>query len=185
VALTAFLRLVREADARDLGRRLGAASTTAWLWARLRLRPGEAKTLVDLANRLRVGDPDGGPVDCAANVASTAGGRSMPATAAALAAGAVSADHAGVIARTMVELPGGLSTEPERLAETALAGWAAEHDPVTVGRLARHLIHALDTETLADREQRDDSHGPRPRRRVGNKARSDHGYRFSDASATA
>ena len=42
------LRLVREADARDLGRRLGATSTVAWLRARLRLRPGEAKTRVEL-----------------------------------------------------------------------------------------------------------------------------------------
>ena len=105
------LRLVREADARDLGRRLGATSTTGWLRFRLRLRPGEAKTRVDLANRLRVGEQDAGPVDYAANVGTTAGGRSMPATAAALAEGAVSVDHAGVIARTMVELPGGLSTE--------------------------------------------------------------------------
>jgi hypothetical protein len=148
------LRLVREADARDLGRRLGATSTTAWIRHRLRLRPGEAKTRVDLANRLRIGDPVDGPVDFAANVASTAGGRSMPATAAALAEGAVSVDHASVIARTMVELPGGLSTEQEHIAETHLAGWARQHDPVTVGRLGRHLIHALGTDTLEDREQR-------------------------------
>ena len=148
------LRLVREADARDLGRRLGATSTTGWLRARLRLRPGEAKTRVDLANRLRVGESIDGPVDFAANVGTTAGGRSMPATAAALAEGAVSTDHAAVIARSMVELPGGLSTEQERVAETNLAGWAREHDPVTVGRLARHLIHALDTATLEEREQR-------------------------------
>jgi hypothetical protein len=40
------LRLVREVDARDLGRRLGAPSTAAWLAGRLRLRPGEAKTRV-------------------------------------------------------------------------------------------------------------------------------------------
>src|SRR5918995_3872646 len=40
------LRLVREVDARDLGRRLGALSTAAWLAGRLRLRPGEAKTRV-------------------------------------------------------------------------------------------------------------------------------------------
>ncbi len=88
------LRLLREADARDLGRRLGATSTTAWVKFRLRLRPGEAKMRVELTNRL---DPDaaGGPVDFAANVASTAGARSMPATAAALAAGQVSVDHAG------------------------------------------------------------------------------------------
>jgi hypothetical protein len=67
------LRLVREADARDLGRRLGASSTTAWLRNRLRLRPGEAKLRVDLANRLRVGDQAEGPVDYAANVGSVAG----------------------------------------------------------------------------------------------------------------
>jgi hypothetical protein len=54
------LRLVREADARDLGRRLGATSTTGWLRHRLRLRPGEAKVRVDLANRLRVGESDEG-----------------------------------------------------------------------------------------------------------------------------
>ena len=148
------LRLVREADARDLGRRLGASSTTGWLRHRLRLRPGEAKVRVDLANRLRVGDPAAAPVDYAANVATTAGGRSMPATAAALAAGQVSVDHAGMIARTMVDLPGGLSSEQERVAETNLVSWAREHDPVTVGRLGRHLIHALDTETLEEREER-------------------------------
>jgi hypothetical protein len=66
------LRLVREADARDLGRRLGASSTTAWLRHRLRLRPGEAKARVDLANRLRIGEADG-PVDYAANVTTAAG----------------------------------------------------------------------------------------------------------------
>jgi hypothetical protein len=147
------LRLVREAEARDLGRRLGAASTVGWLRHRLRLRPGEAKTRVDLAHRLRVGESDSGPVDYAANVTS-AGGRSMPATAAALAAGQVSVDHASVIATTMAELPGGLSVEQERVAESTLAGWAREHDPVTVGRLGRHLVHALDADTLEQREQR-------------------------------
>ena len=53
------LRLVREADARDLGRRLGAASTTCWLRHRLRLRPAGAKVRVELANRLRIGEADG------------------------------------------------------------------------------------------------------------------------------
>jgi hypothetical protein len=148
------LRLVREADARDLGRRLGASSTVAWLRHRLRLRPAEAKARVELAHRLRVGESDEGPVDYAANVATAAGGRSMPATAAALAVGQVSVDHAAVIASTMVDLPGGLSTEQERVAESTLAGWARVHDPVTVGRLGRHLIHALDTESLEEREQR-------------------------------
>ncbi|MGH8839127.1 MAG: DUF222 domain-containing protein [Jiangellaceae bacterium] len=148
------LWLLREAEARDLGRRLGASSMTAWLRHRLRLRPAEAKMRVDLAHRLRIGEPDDGPIDFAANVASAAGSRSMPATAAALAEGDVSLEHAGVIARTMVDLPGGLSSEQERIAETNLASWARVHDPVTVGRLGRHLIHALDTATLEEREQR-------------------------------
>ena len=147
------LRLVREADGRDLGRRLGASSTTAWLKDRLRLRPGEAKTRVDLAHRLDPHAADG-PLDFAANVSTLAGHRSMPATAAALARGEVSADHAQVIAKIMVGLPGGISTEQERVAEMEVAGWAQAYDPVTVARLGRHLIHALDTDTLADREQR-------------------------------
>ncbi len=147
------LRLLREADGRDLGRRLGASSTTAWIKDRLRLRPGEAKARVDLAHRLEL-DAAAGPVDYAANVGTTAGGRSMPATAAALAAGEVSTEHAQVIAKTMVELPGGLSTEQERAAEADLAGYARQFDPVTLARLGRHLIHTLDTETLEEREQR-------------------------------
>ncbi|HET6920347.1 MAG TPA: DUF222 domain-containing protein [Jiangellaceae bacterium] len=131
------LRLIREADARDLGRRQGASSTTAWLKDRLRLRPGEAKARVDLAHRLEGG-----------------GHRSMPATATALAAGAVSAEHARVIAKTMVALPGGLSSERERVAETELVGWAHTYDPATVAILGRHLVHALDTDTLQEREDR-------------------------------
>jgi len=147
------LRLLREADGRDLGRRLGAASTTAWIKDRLRLRPGEAKARVDLAHRLDL-DAAAGPVDYAANVGTTAGGRSMPATAAAMAAGAVSAEHARVIAKTMAALPGGLSTEQERAAEADLAGYARQFDPVTLGKLGQHLIHTLDTETLEEREER-------------------------------
>ena len=131
------LRLIREADARDLGRRQGASSTTAWLKDRLRLRPGEAKARVDLAHRL-----DGG------------GHRSMPATATVLAAGAMSADHARVIAKAMVALPGGLSSEQERVAESELVGWAQTYDPATVANLGRHLVHALDVESLEEREDR-------------------------------
>ena len=147
------LRLLREADGRDLGRRLGASSTTAWLKDRLRLRPGEAKTRADLAHRLDLHAAEG-PLDFAANVSTAAGKGSLPATAAALARGQVSVDHAQVIAKIMVGLPGGISAEQERVAEVEVAGWALAHDPVTVARLGGHLIHALDTDTLAEREER-------------------------------
>jgi hypothetical protein len=146
------LRLVREVDARDLGRRQGAPSTAAWLAGRLRLRPGEAKTRVELANRLDPHAPDG-PVDYAANVTAPAVG-ALPATAAALAVGAVSVDHACVVAKTMTALPAGVGSEQARIAESELAGYAAQFDPVTVGRLGRYLIHLLDSDTLEEREQR-------------------------------
>jgi hypothetical protein len=146
------LRLVREVDARDLGRRQGAPSTAVWLAGRLRLRPGEAKTRVELANRLDPHAPDG-PVDYAANVAAPAVG-ALPATAAALAVGAVSVDHACVVAKTMTALPAGVGIEQARVAESDLAGHAAQFDPVTVGRLGRYLIHLLDSDTMEEREQR-------------------------------
>src|ERR687891_658795 len=107
------------------------------VWDRLRLRPGEARARVDLAHRLEGG-----------------GHRSMPATATALAAGAVSVEHARVIAQAMVALPGGQSSERERVAESELVGWAHTYDPTTVATLGRHLAHALDTDTLGEREDR-------------------------------
>ena len=146
------LRLVREADARDLGRRSGATSMAAWLKHRLRLRPGDAKSRVDLANRLDPHAADG-PVDFAANVTAPPVG-AMPATAAALAAGEVSLEHARVVAATMLALPDGLGAEQIRVAEHELAGFARQFDPATAGRLGRHLIHVLDTNTLAEREDR-------------------------------
>lgn len=45
-------RLFAEADGRDLGRRLGASSTAAWLRDRFRLRPGDARRQLQLANRI-------------------------------------------------------------------------------------------------------------------------------------
>ncbi|HEX2362031.1 MAG TPA: DUF222 domain-containing protein [Jiangellaceae bacterium] len=97
------LRLVREADARDLARRKGAPSMAAWLRHRLRLRPGEARMRVELANRCD--PPAEPPLDWAANPCAGRAGWSMPATAVALAEGAVSVEHAAVVARTMAGLP--------------------------------------------------------------------------------
>ena len=59
-----------------------------------------------------------------------------------------------MIAKTMVALPGGLSSQQERVAESELVGWARTYDPATVATLGRHLVPALDTDTLAEREDR-------------------------------
>jgi Domain of unknown function (DUF222) len=146
------LRVVREADARDLGRRMGAPSTAAWLRHGLRLRPGDARTRVTLANRFE--PPADGPADWAANVSSRSGSWSMPATAEALARGACSVDHAGVVARTMASLPASLCAEQLQVAEQQLAGWAEAFDPGEVANLGRSLIHLLDADTLEECEQR-------------------------------
>jgi len=147
------LRLVREADARDLARRQGASSTAGWLRHRLRLRPGEARMRVELANRCD--PPAEEQVDWVANPAARRPGSwSMPATGAALAEGACSVEHAAVVARTMAGLPTSLSREQTTVAEAELAAWAREFDPSEMANLGRSLIHLLDADTLEEREQR-------------------------------
>ncbi|NDL59678.1 DUF222 domain-containing protein [Phytoactinopolyspora sp. XMNu-373] len=146
------MRLLAEADTRDLGRRLGASSTTAWVRDALNVRPGTAKSSVDLAHRL---SPPVPAEDFAANPAAGANAtRSMPATYAALIAGEVSTDHATVISRTMAQLPPDVAAEDATRAEEDLAAFAREHDPATLQRLATHLLHLLAGESLEEREER-------------------------------
>jgi hypothetical protein len=145
------LRLVREVDARDLAGRQGATSTAAWLRHRLRLRPGDARSRVELANRLREQPV---PVDYGPNMDSTPAGWAMSATAAALAEGVVSVEHAFAVAATMAELPTSLSHEQVRAAEQQLADWAREYNPTELRNLGRALTNLLDADTLDEREQR-------------------------------
>jgi Domain of unknown function (DUF222)/HNH endonuclease len=143
-------RLLAEADGRDLGRRLGASSTAAWLRDRFRLRPGDARRQVQLANRMAAAAD--GPVDYSANVGSALTGREMPATAAALAAGEISIEHAVIVARTMGRLPKQVSPEQAGQAERDLAGFARVHDPAVLSKLAAYLLHLLEADTLGDDE---------------------------------
>jgi hypothetical protein len=146
------LRLVREADARDFARRQGAPSMATWLRHRLRLRPGEARMRVELANRCD--PPAEAPLDWAANPGAGRSEWSMLATAAALADGAVSVDHAAVVARTMAGLAEDLDPAQVQAVEAELANWARQYDPGEVANLGRSLIHLLDADTLEDRERR-------------------------------
>lgn len=142
-------RLVAEAEGRDLGRRLGAASTAARLRERFRIRPGDARRLVDLANRTRVDD---GPVDYAANVRAASTGRELPATAAALAEGVISPEHVATVAKVMRNLPNGVPVDQARQVEADLAGFCRQFDPLTVAKLGDCILHMLDEDTLDDRE---------------------------------
>jgi Domain of unknown function (DUF222) len=144
------LRLVAEADGRDLGRRLGASSTALWLRGRLRIRLGDARALVETANRITASTE--GPVDYAANVGSAVSGREMPATGAALAAGQVSLEHAVVIAKAMGRLPERVDATVGAEVERQLAELASRFDPGELDKVADTIIDALAPDTLADEE---------------------------------
>jgi hypothetical protein len=143
------LALVAEADARDLGRRLGAASTAAWLAGRFRMRPGRARSLVQVANRSHADD---GPVDYAANVRSAATGRELRATAAALAEGVISPDHVVVVGKLMERVPVAVSVEEAQQAESQLAEFCRQHDPSTVAKLGEYMLALMSADTLEEQE---------------------------------
>jgi hypothetical protein len=144
-----LLGLVREADERDLGRRLGGASTAAWLAGRFRIRPGQARTLVRLANQA---GPDDGPVDYSANVRSAPTGRELRQTGEALAEGVISAEHVMVVSKIMERVPSAVSAEEARTAEAELAGFCGQHDPGTVAKLGDYLLAVMAADTLDDAE---------------------------------
>jgi hypothetical protein len=145
----ATLTLVREADERDLGRRSGGSSSAAWLSGRFRIRPGQARALVRLANRT---GPDDGPVDYSANVRTAPTGRELPATGAALAAGAISAEHVTVVAKIMERIPQAITAEQAATAEAELAGFCAQYEPGTVAKLGDYLLAVMAADTLDDAE---------------------------------
>jgi hypothetical protein len=143
------LALVAEADARDLGRRLGAASTPAWLAGRFRMRPGRARSLVQVANRSHADD---GPVDYAANVRSAATGRELRATATALAEGVISPDHVVVVGKVMERVPVAVSVDEAQRAESQLAEFCRQHDPSTVAKLGEYMLALMSADTLEEQE---------------------------------
>ncbi|HSJ59802.1 MAG TPA: DUF222 domain-containing protein [Jiangellaceae bacterium] len=143
------LALVADADARDLGRRLGAASTAAWLAGRFRMRPGRARSLVQVANRSHADDE---PVDFAANVRSAATGRELRATAAALAEGVISPDHVVVVGKVMERVPVAVSVEEAQRAESQLAEFCEQHDPSTVAKLGEYMLALMSADTLEELE---------------------------------
>ncbi len=145
----ATLALMREADERDLGRRLGAASTAAWLAGRFRIRPGQARSLVRLANRT---GPDDGAIDYAANVRAADTGRELRETGRALAEGAISAEHVLVVGRIMERVPDAASVDEARQAEAELAGFCRHHDPNVVAKLGDYLLELMTAETLDEDE---------------------------------
>jgi len=114
----ARLRLLAEAHERRAGDGPGAVSTAAWLAAEAGMRPERAAERVALAEAL------GGP---------------LAVTGAALAAGDLSLDHAGVVRRVMTGLDPRVDAEARAGAERLLVEQAAALDPGQLAKAGRHL----------------------------------------------
>ncbi|GAA2755113.1 HNH endonuclease signature motif containing protein [Actinopolymorpha rutila] len=116
------LTWVREAEARDVGKTTGAATTAAWLRTAQRMSKTEASATVGLARDLD---------------------RTVTLTAAALARGELSFKHAQVIAFAVKDLPTWIGPEQRLKAEEYLITWSKRRNPDDVRLLGRALLQYL------------------------------------------
>ncbi len=116
------LRVVGEAHGRDIAGRAAASSTQAWLRTAVQVSPAEAKKQVALAGALRDLEP----------------------TRRALTDGLVSASQAQVIAGSIAELPGEVTSDVRASAESFLVEQAQQFDPVALARLGRRILDVVD-----------------------------------------
>src|SRR6266545_2619883 len=135
---TLVLPLIREADSRGAHQEYDAASTAEWVRYLLRIPNRQAKQLVALA---RTVDTD------------------LTATAAALAAGRISVEHAQAIAESVAALPAE--------AQPWVADAAEDHDPRALHRLGRRIVEVIDPdhgdELLRRQLERADRHAEQTR----------------------
>lgn len=108
----------------------GAATTASWLRRDCRLAPGAARERVTIARRLR----------------------DLPATATALAEGAISYRHAALIANATADLPEAANDSAST--ESILLEASRGCDPATLRRVTTHLSYVLDP----DGSRRRDAH---------------------------
>lgn len=131
----AKLRATREIDARGAAVAVGATSTVDWLIGTQRLHPGEAGREVRLAAAIH---------------------GNLPATAEALASGAINTSAAMVIADTDTRLAKTATAAERAEAETLLVEQAQILDVRRLQAAALHLRHVLDPDwgdRIADEEE--------------------------------
>ena len=126
-------RLRAEVDSRQLATKSGAPSTKAWLRRRQQLTAGRAKRDVEVARALD---------------------DTMPATATALAAGVLSAEHAAAIVDVLSQAPRSAGPEHKAQAEATLLENAGLYDPTELRQLGIHIWAVLDPESADAAEGR-------------------------------
>ncbi|WP_084678640.1 HNH endonuclease signature motif containing protein [Actinopolymorpha alba] len=139
------LRLIHDADTRELASQAGATSTAAWLRHKLKLHPSAVGADVKLAKALET---------------------NLQATGQALAAGRISALHAKIIRESINLLPKDISDDQKREGEARLLQLATQHDPKELRQLGIHLYETIDPE---DAERRLGEQLERERKRAEQK----------------
>jgi hypothetical protein len=135
------VRVLAEFDAQDVAGDQAGLSTEAFLRARMRLSPGEARARVRSAKELV------GSVSVSGELLEPV----LPATATAAAAGVLSAEHVRVIGQAIDRLPAGIDPVDRADAEEFLATQSRDMDPSRIRLLARRLHAVLDPDgTLED-----------------------------------
>jgi len=137
----AKLLVLADFDARGIAGEQKALSTAAFLRDRLRISPSDAAARIRTARELTATTaPSGETVPPV-----------LPATAAGMADGVLSADHAQVISRAIRRLPTGLDPAARTELETALATYGRDADPAQLAVAGRRAHAMLDPDgALAD-----------------------------------
>jgi hypothetical protein len=117
------LGLVAGADRAKVPQQAGARNAAAWLARQTRSGQAQAARDARLATDLD---------------------QRLPATAAALSSGAVSSEHASVIATATAKLPPGLTADQRHAVEQRLVEKATTLDPPQLRRVARRALEAVE-----------------------------------------
>ena len=128
------LRCIGEILARNLAGATGYANPSALLQDQLRIGRTEATRRIAHADAIAPVPAIGGPP----------GPAPMPATADAVRAGAIGAEHVEMIRRTMVALPADTDPVERELAEKTLVDAAYELGPAAIAKLGRAIQDRLD-----------------------------------------
>jgi Domain of unknown function (DUF222) len=145
--LAAFdTRYVTAIELGDEAVRYGRPNPAALIRDQLKVSPSEAKRRVRLAHACAPGQSFSAepvPAEC-------------PALADAMSAGAVSAEHADVVVKTLAALPAVARKEHGELVEQLLVREATNFDPTLLARLARHTANVVDPDgSLRDQDWQD------------------------------
>jgi hypothetical protein len=139
----AGIRVIADMDARNVAGEQAGISTLEFLRRRLRLSPSEAKSRMRASSELVESSAPSGETIPAY----------LPDTAAGVASGELSLDHARVVSRALEILPAGLDPAIRAEAHNRLATEAHTLDPAQLSVVARRIHAILDPDGMLDSDR--------------------------------